>query len=323
MDLKTKIGTTLCAAALLSTTGWANANDYPSRAIRMVVPFPPGGSVDYIARIVVPKFAEQIGQTVIIENKGGASGSIGAGEVAKAASDGYTLLMVFDSHAVNHHLYKLPYDTFKSFDYLTQLVSAPMLVVTAKNFAPKSVPEMISYAKSRPDGITYGSSGTGGSNHLNALSFADHAGIKAMHVPYKGGGPMIAATMSGEVDYIVTTMPVVLGQVKEGGRLKALAVTSTARVPQLPDVPTVAEHLPGYEASSWIGLMAPAGLPKDVSLKIQTAMKKALDTPEVKNRLSSEGFQIIASSPEAFIKAVRAESETLGKLMQQRNIRVE
>jgi tripartite-type tricarboxylate transporter receptor subunit TctC len=323
MDLKKRIRTAVCAAALLAAAGMASANDYPSRTIRMVVPFPPGGSVDYIARIVVPKFAEQIGQTVIIENKGGASGSIGAGEVAKAAPDGYTLLMVFDSHAVNHYLYKLPYDTFKSFDYLTQLVSAPMLVVTAKNFPPKSVPELISYAKSRPDGITYGSSGVGGSNHLDALAFAEHAGIKAMHVPYKGGGPMITATMSGEVDYIVTTMPIVLGQVKEGGKLKALAVTSTKRVPQLPDVPTVAEHLPGFEASSWIGLMAPAGLPKDVRLKIQTAMKKALDAPEVKNRLNSEGFQVVASSPEAFLETVRAESDKIGKLIRQRNIRVD
>jgi tripartite-type tricarboxylate transporter receptor subunit TctC len=323
MDLKKRIRTAVCAAALLAAAGMASAIDYPSRTIRMVVPFPPGGSVDYIARIVVPKFAEQIGQTVIIENKGGASGSIGAGEVAKAAPDGYTLLMVFDSHAVNHYLYKLPYDTFKSFDYLTQIVSAPMLVVTARNFPPKSVPELISYAKSRPDGITYGSSGVGGSNHLDALAFAEHAGIKAMHVPYKGGGPMIAATMSGEVDYIVTTMPIVLGQVKEGGKLKALAVTSTKRVPQLPDLPTVAEHLPGFEASSWVGLMAPAGLPKDVRLKIQTAMKKALDTPEVKNRLNSEGFQVIASSPEVFLETVRAESDKIGKLIRQRNIRVD
>lgn len=323
MRLNKMIAVVFSAGAMLAAAGMASADNYPSRTIRMVVPFPPGGSVDYIARIVVPKFAEQIGQTVIIENKGGASGSIGTAEVAKSSPDGYTLLMVFDSHAVNNHLYKLPYDTFKSFDYLSQLVSAPMLLATSKTFRPNSVAEMIAYAKSRPDGITYGSSGTGGSNHLDALAFADSAGIKAMHVPYKGGGPMITAAMAGEVDYIVTTMPVVLGQVKESGKLKALAVTSKARVPQLPDTPTVAETLPGYEASSWIGMMAPAGLPKDVSLKIQAAMKKALDTPEVKNRLISEGFQIIGSTPEAFLETVRAESDAMGKLIQQRNIKVE
>ena len=323
MRLNKKIAMLFSAGAMLAAAGMASADNYPSRTIRMVVPFPPGGSVDYIARIVVPKFAEQIGQTVIIDNKGGASGSIGTAEVAKANPDGYTLLVVFDSHAVNHHLYKLPYDTFKSFDYLSQLVSAPMLLATSKTFRPNSVAEMIAYAKSRPDGITYGSSGTGGSNHLDALAFADSAGIKAMHVPYKGGGPMITAVMAGEVDYVVTTMPVVLGQVKEAGKLKALAVTSKARVPQLPDTPTVAETLPGYEASSWVGMMAPAGLPKDVSLKIQAAMKKALDTPEVKNRLTSEGFQIIGSTPEAFLETVRAESDAMGKLIQQRNIKVE
>lgn len=323
MRLNKMIALVFSAGAMLAAAGMASADNYPSRTIRMVVPFPPGGSVDYIARIVVPKFAEQIGQTVIIDNRGGASGSIGTAEVAKANPDGYTLLMVFDSHAVNHHLYKLPYDTFKSFDYLSQLVSAPMLLATSKTFRPNSVAEMIAYAKSRPDGITYGSSGTGGSNHLDALAFADSAGINAMHVPYKGGGPMITAAMAGEVDYIVTTMPVVLGQVKESGKLKALAVTSKARVPQLPDTPTVAETLPGYEASSWIGMMAPAGLPKDVSLKIQAAMKKALDTPEVKNRLISEGFHIIGSTPEAFLETMRAESDVMGKLVQQRNIKVE
>lgn len=323
MRLNKMIAVVFSAGAMLAAAGMASADNYPSRTIRMVVPFPPGGSVDYIARIVVPKFAEQIGQTVIIENKGGASGSIGTAEVAKSSPDGYTLLMVFDSHAVNHHLYKLPYDTFKSFDYLSQLVSAPMLLATSKTFRPNSVAEMIAYAKSRPDGITYGSSGTGGSNHLDALAFADSAGIKAMHVPYKGGGPMITAVMAGEVDYVVTTMPVVLSQVKESGKLKALAVTSKARVPQLPETPAVAETLPGYEASSWIGMMAPAGLPKDVSLKIQAAMKKALDTPEVKNRLISEGFQIIGSPPEAFLETMRAESDAMGKLIQQRNIKVE
>jgi tripartite-type tricarboxylate transporter receptor subunit TctC len=323
MRLNKKIAVLFSAGAMLAAAGMASADNYPSRTIRMVVPFPPGGSVDYIARIVVSKFAEQIGQTVIIDNKGGASGSIGTAEVAKASPDGYTLLMVFDSHAVNNHLYKLPYDTFKSFDYLSHLVSAPMLLATSKTFRPNSVAEMIAYAKSRPDGVTYGSSGTGGSNHLDALAFADSAGIKAMHVPYKGGGPMITAVMAGEVDYVVTTMPVVLGQVKESGKLKALAVTSKTRVPQLPDTPTVAETLPGYEASSWIGLMAPAGLPKDVSLKIQTAMKKALDTPDVKNRLTSEGFQIIGSTPEAFLESVHVESDAMGKLIQQRNIKVE
>jgi tripartite-type tricarboxylate transporter receptor subunit TctC len=323
MNLSKKLAVLLSACAMLAAAQLARADDYPNRPVRLIVPFPPGGSVDYIARIVVQKFSEQLGQSVIIENKGGASGSIGSAEVAKSKPDGYTLLMVFDSHAVNHHLYKLPYDTFKSFDYLSEMVSAPMLLATAKSFPPNSVPEMIAYAKTRPDGLNYGSAGTGSSNHLNGLAFAERAGIKALHIPYKGGGPMLTATMAGEVDFVITTMPVILAQVREGGKLKALAVSSKKRVSQLPDTPTIAEALPGYEASSWIGLMAPAGLPKDVSAKVQNAMKKALNTPELKNRLTSEGFQIIAGTPEAFVAKVRTESDSLGKLIEKRNIKVE
>lgn len=301
----------------------AFANDYPNRPVKLIIPFPPGGSVDYVARIIGQKFSEQMGQSVVLENKGGASGSIGAAEVAKAKPDGYTLLMVFDSQAVNQYLYKLPYDTFTSFDYITEMVSAPMLLATAKSAPFNTTPELIAYAKSRPNGVTYGSSGTGGSNHLNALGVADKAGINALHVPYKGGGPMLTAAMAGEVDYVVTTMPVIMSQIKDGGKLKALAVSSKARVSQFPNLPTIGESLPGYEASSWIGLVGPAGLPKDVQNKVFTAMKNTLESPEIKSRLTADGFQVIASTPAAFLSKVRSESETIGKLIISKQIKVE
>ena len=301
----------------------ALANDYPNRPVKLIIPFPPGGSVDYVARIIGQKFSEQMGQSVVLENKGGASGSIGAAEVAKAKPDGYTLLMVFDSQAVNQYLYKLPYDTFTSFDYITEMVSAPMLLATAKSAPFNTTPELIAYAKSRPNGVTYGSSGTGGSNHLNALGVADKAGINALHVPYKGGGPMLTAAMAGEVDYVVTTMPVIMSQIKDGGKLKALAVSSKTRVSQFPNLPTIGESLPGYEASSWIGLVGPAGLPKDVQNKVFTAMKNTLESPEIKSRLTADGFQVIASTPAAFLSKVRSESETIGRLIISKQIKVE
>lgn len=277
-----------------------------------------------VARIVVQKFSEKLGQTVLIINRSGASGMIGTAEAARAEPDGYTLLMVFDSHAANHHLYKknLKYDPFKSFDYITLMTSSPMLLTTAKSFAPNTVPELIAYAKAHPGEVTYGSSGTGTSNHLNALSFADQAGFVATHVPYKGGGPMTTAIVAGEVNYVVATVAGVLQQVR-AGQIKALAIGSKQRIPQLPNTPTIDEFLPGYEATSWHGLMAPAGVPKDILNKVHTAMIQALADPEVNQKLTSQSFQVVGSTPSAFVDKVKRESEVLGKLIRDRDIKVE
>ncbi|MYN13859.1 tripartite tricarboxylate transporter substrate binding protein [Pusillimonas sp. TS35] len=290
---------------------------YPSRQVRMVVPFPPGGSVDYIARIVIPEFAKKLGTNVFIENKGGASGAIGTADVARADPDGYTLLMVFDTHAVNPHINKsLPYDTFESFDYITGMTSAPMVLATRKDFPAESLSGLIDYARKNPDKVTYGSSGVGGSNHLTALAFSKAAKASTLHVPYKGGGPMLTAVIGGEVDFVVTTFPLVVERIK-AGQLKALGMGSTERVKQLPDVPTVSEQLPGYTATSWIGLVGPAGLKPDVAKKINEAMRDALNSPEVKDRLTGEGFAIMAGTPEAFktwVKERYAEAEQLIKV---------
>lgn len=308
---------TLVAGALLTHAAPVWAEDtYPSRQVRMVVPFPPGGSVDYIARIVVPEFAKKLGTNVFIDNKGGASGAIGTADVARAAPDGYTLLMVFDTHAVNPHINRnLPYDTFKAFDYITGMTRAPMVLATRKDFPADSLKGMIEYAKANPGHVTYGSSGVGGSNHLTALAFSKAAGINTLHVPYKGGGPMLTALLGGEVDFVVTTFPLVVERIKTG-QMKALGMGSDKRVPQLPDVPTISEQLPGYAANSWIGLVAPAGLPENVAKKINTAMREALNSPEVKDRLLGEGFDIMAGTPEEFRQWVQdryAEAEQLVK----------
>lgn len=302
----------------------ALALEYPSQPIRLIVPFPPGGSVDYIARIITPKLSEQLGQPIYIENKGGASGVIGTTEVAKALPDGYTLLLAFDTHATNQYLYKLTYDTFASFDYITEITSSPLLLVVPKGSPVNSIQDLITKAKNQPDGITYGSSGIGSSNHLSALIFADKSKIKATHIPYKGGGPMLTAAMSGEVDFVITSMPVILNQVKDSnGKLKAIGISSKTRMPQLPNTPTISSVIPGYVAESWIGLLAPAGLPDAIKTKLSDAIKKTLASPEIKNRLSAEGFEIINSSPQAFNAKVENESKRLGEMIRQNTIKLD
>lgn len=311
------------ASALLCGSNLAMAQAYPSKPVKLIVPFPPGGSTDIVARIVVQKFSEKLGQTVYIDNKGGASGMIGTAEAARAEPDGYTLLIVFDSHATNHHLYpNLKYDAFKSFDYITLMTVAPVLLTTPKSFPVNTMGELISYAKARPGVVTYGSSGTGTSNHLNALTLADRAGFTATHIPYKGGGPMTNAVVAGEVNYVVGTVGGLLPHVRSGS-LKPLAIGSKQRIPQLPDTPTIDEVLPGYEANSWIGLVAPAGLPKEVLTKVHTAMMQTLQDPEVNQKLTAISFQVVGSTPAAFVEKVRRESDLMGKLIQTRGIKVE
>jgi tripartite-type tricarboxylate transporter receptor subunit TctC len=311
------------AGALMCGTNLAMAQTYPSKPVRLIVPFPPGGSTDIVARIVVQKFSEKLGQNVYIDNKGGASGMIGTAEAARAEPDGYTLLIVFDSHATNHHLYpNLKYDTFKSFDYITLMTVAPVLLTSPKSFPVNTTSELIAYAKARPGVVTYGSSGTGTSNHLNALVFADRAGFTATHVPYKGGGPMTNAVVIGEVNYVVGTVGGLLPHVRSG-MLKPLGIGSKQRIPQLPDTPTIDEILPGYEVNSWIGLVAPAGVPKDVLTKVHTAMVQTLQDPEVNQKLTGISFQVVGSTPAAFLEKVRRESDVMGKLIQTRGIKVE
>ena len=296
--------------------------DYPDRPIKVIVPFPPGGAVDTVARIVIPKFSEQIGQPVVIENKGGAGSMVGSADAAKSKADGYTLLMVYDSHAVNQYFYKLSYDTFTSFDYLMELVSTSMLLVTSRNSSINTVPEFIAHAKTK-DALTYGSPGNGSSNHLNAFILSERANINTIHVPYKATAAALTSTMTGEIDFMIATVPVLMPQVKEGGKLKAIAVTSKNRVPQFPNLPTVSETLAGYEANAWVGLMAPAGLPKDIQAKIVMAMKQTLNSPEIKNRMIADGFNIVASNPAEFLAKVRTDSDVLGKFIVRKQIKAD
>jgi tripartite-type tricarboxylate transporter receptor subunit TctC len=310
------------AAVLLMLPCIVLAQAYPSKPVRMIVPFPPGGTTDLIARVVQPKFQEHLGQTVVIENKGGAGGSIGAGEAARAAPDGYTLLLVFDTHAVNHHLYKQAPDPFKTLEHLMLMVASPSTLVAVSGFAPSSLRELVERVKAEPGKVTYASTGHGSSNHLGALLLEQAAGIRMTHVPYKGGGPMVAALLGNQVDVAFISTPLILPHI-QAGKVKAIAVGGRQRSPVLPDVPTAAETYPGLEQISWFGLLTPVGVPKNVTAKIHQDMKRTLETPEVRKALSDRGFDVIASSPEEFVRYVRAESDKLGKLIRDNNIQVD
>jgi tripartite-type tricarboxylate transporter receptor subunit TctC len=309
----------LLAALLFAVPCFASAQPYPSKPVRIIVPFPPGGTTDLIARIVQPKFQEFMGQTVLIENRSGAGGSVGAAEVARAPADGYTLLMVFDTHAVNHHIFKMAPDPFKQLEHISLMVKSPSALVGVTSFAPNTLREVVAFAKANPERMTYATPGSGSSNHLAALLLEQQAGIKMTHVAYKGGGPMIQALLSQQVHISFFSLPLMVPHIK-AGKMKGLAVGSRTRVPQLPDVQTLAETFPGFEQYSWFGILSPAGTPKEVTAKVLREMTRTLQAPDVNGKLTEQGFEIVASSPEEFLKFVQGESDKLGKLIRDNKI---
>jgi len=306
-------------AALAAIPCFAFAQAYPVKPVRMVVPFPPGGTTDLIARVVQPKFQEFLGQPVVIENKGGAGGSVGAADVAQAAPDGYTILLVFDTHAVNHHIYKMAPDPFTRLEHLMLMVSSPSTLVAVNNFAPNNLRDLVARAKTEAGRVTYATAGAASSNHLGALLLEENAGIKMTHVHYKGGAPMIQALLGNQIDIAFVSTPLILPQIK-AGKVKAIAVGGKSRIAVLPDVPTLSETYPGFEQISWFGLLTPTGVPREITAKLHREMGRTLQVPEVRDRLQERGFEVVASSPEEFLRFVRAESDKLGKLIRANNI---
>jgi len=307
------------AAALVCSTALAQ---YPNKPIRIIVPFPAGGTTDLIARIMQPKFAEHFGQLLLIENRSGAGGSIGAAETARSAPDGYTLLMVFDTHAINHYLYKTAPDPFKTLEHISLMVTSPSALVAVTSFPPNKLQEIVAYAKSNPEKVTYSTPGSGSSNHLAALILERYGGIKMTQIAYKGGGPMIAALLGQEVNISFFSMPLMLPHIK-AGRMKGIAVGSRQRTAQLPDVPTLGETYPGFEQISWFGILGPVGLPREVVARVHRETVRTLQVPEVRGKLVEQGFEIVASSPEEFLRFVQAESEKLGKVIRDNGVKVE
>ena len=291
--------TTLTAQAQTATTSAASA--YPNKPVKVIVPYPPGGPTDIVARIVFQQVSEATGQQFVIDNRAGGGGNIGAEAVARAPADGYTLLIATTAHAINMSLFSgLRYDVVKDFMPVSLLTQGPLVLVATPSFPANNVRELIALAKAKPDTLNFASSGNGQSTHLSGELFNSMSGVKLSHVPYKGSAPALTDVMSGQVplmfDTMLSAMPFV-----NSNKLKALAVTSSARSPAAPNIPTIAESgLPGYEVFAWNGLLAPAGTPKAVVTRLNEELKKALQLPQVKEKFSAQGFAATWETPESF-----------------------
>ena len=302
--------------ALALLAGAVSAQSYPSKPVRVVIPWPPGGSNDVVGRIVTQKVGENLGQQFIVDNRAGAAGSIGADVVAKAPPDGYTLMVHSTSHVGNAHLYKkLPYDTLKDFTGVALLAAQPGALTIHPSPPVKTVKEFIALAKARPGTIDYSSSGNGSAPHLSMELLVAMTGIKIVHVPYKGGAPQVTALVSGETQASLATVSTVLVHV-QSGRLRALGVSSAKRSATMPDVPTIAEAgVPGYEMSPWIGVFVPTGTSKELIAKLNSEINRALKAPDVSNLLSSNALDALGGTPEEFDVRIKADYEKYAKLI--------
>ena len=310
--LNTLVAGLLVATATIASHAQTSAatalSAYPNKPVKVIVPYPPGGPTDIVARVVFQQVSEATGQQFVIENRAGAGGNIGAEAVARAPADGYTLLVATTAHAINMSLFKgLNYDVVKDFTPVTLLTQGPLVLVATPSFPANNVRELIALAKAKPDTLNFASSGNGQSTHLSGELFNSMAGIKLSHVPYKGSAPALTAVIAGQVPLMFDTMLSAMPFVRSG-KLKALAVSSAARSPAAPEVPTIAESgLPGYEVFAWNGLLAPAGTPKAVIAQLSEELKKAMQLPQVKEKFSVQGFAASWNPPEQFGGFLRAE----------------
>jgi tripartite-type tricarboxylate transporter receptor subunit TctC len=306
-----------CVAALLcATTGSAFADTYPSKAIDFVVPFPPGGASDIIARLIAERLQASLKQPVVVENRAGANGMIAYQYVAKAPADGYTILMAnIGPSAINPSIYKkMSYDAVKDFAPITLVSWVPLMVVANPGLRVNSVAELIAKAKAAPGTLSYGVSGNGTAGHLAMELFKSNAGIDIKPIPYKGDTPALTDTMGGQVDVMMATVVAAAPHVA-GGRLKALAVTTPKRLSASPDIPTVAESgMPGFEAVSWGGVLAPAATPRPIVDKLNAEIVRILKLPEVKKRFAEAGAEVVHSTPEEFAKYIAGETAKWGKI---------
>jgi tripartite-type tricarboxylate transporter receptor subunit TctC len=321
-----KFATVLRLAALavtLSATA-APAQTYPTRAIKIVVPATPGGAIDIIARLVGEKISVSLGQSVVVENKPGASNNLGTDIVAKSPPDGYTLVIVASSHATNKHMFKsLPYDPVKDFEPVVYTHVVPLLLAVHPSVPAKTVPELITWIKANPDKANYASSGPGSSLHMAAELFMNMSGTKMLHVPYKGSSAAHPDLMGGRTMMIFDTISAIQQHVTSGA-VRGLAVTTSERSPAVPELPTISEAaLKGYDAATWGGILAPAGTPKEIVAKLNTAINAALQADDVKARLTSVGVQIQGGTPERFAEVIKGEVEKWGKLVKEAGIQPE
>jgi tripartite-type tricarboxylate transporter receptor subunit TctC len=314
----------LAALTLVLASGVGAQPEYPNKPLRMVVPYPPGASTDSLGRIVAQKISVSLGQPVVVDNRGGASGNIGSDFVAKSAADGYTLMVGTDAtHTANLFLTAAPtFHPVKDFTALTQAVANPIVLVVHPGIPAKNLAELIAYCKQHPDQLAYGSSGTGSPHHLAGELLKQLTGVPFVHVAYRGGGPAVTDLLGGQIPMVFSSLITVLPHIKSG-KLKAIGFTQSSRYPGLPQVPTFAETLPGFEMNSWLGFFAPAKLPPAVTKRLQSELVKALRDNEVSAKLDSMGLMVVANSAEDFAEQVRKELEQRGKLIQQAGIKPE
>jgi tripartite-type tricarboxylate transporter receptor subunit TctC len=309
------------ALALLVFAAAAQAQ-YPSRPLKMIVPFPPGGSTDILARVLAQKMSEGLAQPVVIDNRPGAGGSIGAEAAAKSAPDGYTLMMGhLGTLAVNPGIYKkLPYDPVKSFAPVSLMAIVPSVLVVNNALPVRSAAELIAYAKKNPGKLAYGSAGNGSTSHLTTEYFKLATGTDILHVPYKGVGPMLTDLVSGQISMGLNGAPAVMPHVSSG-RLRALAVSSLTRLPSLPDIPTLDEAgVKGFEANGWYGIVVPAGTPRELVMRLNGEIRRDMGTPELKQRLDAEGAIPAADSSEDFAAFIASEIARWGSVLKRAGI---
>lgn len=302
----------------------ASAQDYPVRVVHVVVPASPGGASDVAARLVSPKLAEALGEAFVVENRVASGGIVATEQLARAPADGYTIMMTFDTFASNPHMYKdLPYDVVKDFAPIMLVTRYPQVLVVHPSLKVKTVLEFVAYAKAHGSRMNYGSAGPASSSRLAFELFKDAAGFQMDPIHYKGGGPAITDLVAGTVQVMLIQAGGAIGQNIRAGKLVGLATSGRERSPHFPNLPTISEFYPGFETSSWVGLVAPAGTPRPVIDKLNHTLAQILATPEIKQRFDAQSAEIVASTPEQFGELIKSESAKWGRIIREKHIRID
>jgi len=318
-----RCGATVLCLPLMLICHAAAAQNYPAKPIRFIVGFPPGGTNDILARAIAPKLSDSLGQQVVVDNRGGANTAIATELVANAPADGYTILLNAPGHATNPALIKLNFDPVRDFAFVSLIAESQNLLVVHPSFPPRTVKELIAFSKQRPGEINYGSSGIGTTVHLSAELFQFMTGVKWVHIAYKGGGPGLVGLLSGEVSLYFGNVPTVIRQARDG-KLRAIAVIGPRRTPAAPDIPTVAESgVPGYEVTTWYGLSVPAKTPHAIVEQLHGAVVKALNAPDLRERLQGLGADPVGNTPEQYTKFIQDEIAKWGKVIRAAGIKGE
>jgi tripartite-type tricarboxylate transporter receptor subunit TctC len=311
------------AMLMLAAASAALAQGYPDHPIKVIVPWPPGQATDLAARMVADKLVPVLGQPLVMDNKPGAGGTIGSEAATKAQADGYTLLAGSSGPiSISPNVQKVAYDPLKDFAPISLLAVNPYVLVVNPSVPANNVKELIALLRANPGKYSFSSSGSGASSHLSSVLFNSMANVNAVHVPYKGSSPSVTDLVSGQVAYTLETVPGVISFVKSG-RLRALAVSTAKRSTAMPGLPTIADDLPGYEMSGWIGFMAPAGLPREISARLSSEIRKILETPEIRERFLALGLEPAGNTPEEFAEFLRKQHARYGAIVKQANVKLD